>query len=263
MTKLLPFLLPFLLLSLLSTACIKSAEQLQREKRFESMSQQMGDTQGLLADLVAQMKDMQAQLDRMNGRLEEIEHQQKQVKPENLASMNETLNLVKTKQETDGAQLLQIQAELKEQRGFIEKVTESLAAVKESAKSVSRTEKKKSARGELERGLEQIKKNDYAGARTILEGLIDHEGLTPGDRNKVLHGLGKVEYYAGNHEKAMVYFSKIFTKFPRASLAPSSLLFIGKSLEKMGKPDEAKQAFKKVVEDYKNTNEANEARKQL
>ena len=256
-------LLPFLLLSLVSTACIKSAEQIQREKRFESMTLQMGDTQGLMADLVAQMKDMQYQLGRMNGRLEELEHRQKQVNPENLASMSETLNLLKTKQEADSVQLTQIQAELKEQRGFIEKVTASLSAVKETTKTASRAEKKKSAKGDLEDGLALIKKNEFADARTLLEGIIDHKDLTPGDKNKVLHGLGKVEFYTGNPDKAMVYFSKIFTKFPRASLAPSSLLFIGKSLEKMGKKSEATQAFKKVVEDYKDTNEANEARKQL
>ena len=61
----------------------------------------------------------------------------------------------------------------------------------------------------------------------------------------------------------MIYFSKIFTKYPRASLASSSLLYIGKSLNKMGKKDEARQAFMKVIEDYKDTKEANEARKEI
>ncbi|NDD86069.1 hypothetical protein EBZ38_17555, partial [bacterium] len=87
--------------------------------------------------------------------------------------------------------------------------------------------------------------------------------LSQGDKNKLLHGLGKVEYFSGNLEKAMVYFSKIFTKYPKATLAPSSLLFIGRSLNKMGKKDEAKEAFKKVIEDYKDTKEANEARKEI
>jgi len=252
----------FLLASLfvLSTACIKTADQVNREKRFDRISEQMGDTQGLLADVVSQMKDMQTQLDRMNGRLEELEHKQKQVNPENLNKMGETLNVLKTQQETDTATLAQIQNELKEQRAFMEKVTEGLAALKEKPAPAA---KKKSVKEELERGLSLIKDDKYSDARKELEPLIDHSDLTPGDRNKVLHGLGKVEYYTGNHEKAMVYFSKIFTKFPRASLAPSSLLFIGRSLEKMGKKEEAKQAFQKVVEDYKGTKEANEAKQRL
>jgi TolA-binding protein len=250
-------------LIVLSTACIKTADQVNREKRFESMSEQMKDSQGLVADLVGQMKDMQGQLDKMNGKIEELEHRQKQANPETV-KMAETLNVMKTQQEAESTQLLQIQNELKEQRAFIEKVTASLAeASKQKEAPVTKTAKKKNARSDLETGLEHIKQNKYDDARIELEALIDHDDLTPGDHNKVLHGLGKVEYYTGNSDKALVYFSKIYTKFPKASLAPSSLLFIGRSLAKMGKKDEAKEAFAKVVEDYKGSKEANEAKKEL
>ncbi len=246
-------------LILLSTACIKTAEQVQREKRFESMNEQMKDSQGLVADLLAQMKDMQSQLNKMNGRIEEIEHRQQQVNPENINKMSETLNVIKAKQDADSTALMQIQSELKEQRTFMEKVTQSLASTKEAPKA----SKKKSAKGELAVGLQLIKKGKYPEAKDVLEGLIDHEDLSPGDHNKILHGLGKVEYYSGNLDKALVYFSKIYTRFPKASLAPSSLLFIGRSLAKMGKKDEAKEAFSKVMEDYKGSEEANEAKKEL
>lgn len=246
-----------LVLVLFSTACIKTAEQVQREKRYETMTQQFGDSQGLLANMVTQLKDMQSQLDKMNGRLEEIEHKQSKVDPEQLKAMSESMALMKTQQETQTTQLLEIQNELKVQRGFIEKVTSSLAAAKAAPA------KKKSAKSEMNEGLQQIKKDKFADARKTLEPLIDHADLTAGNRNKVLHGLGKVEYYTGNHEKAMVYFSKIFTKYPRSSLAPSSLLFIGRSLGKMGKKEEAKQAYLKVIEDYKGSKEANEAKKEL
>lgn len=245
----------------LFTSCIKTADQVNREKRFDNMSEQLKDSQGLVADMVGQLKDMQKQLDRMNGKLEELEHKQTQANPET-AKLTESMNLMKTQQETEAAQLLQIQNELKEQRSFIEKVTASMAAMKDK-EPVSKVSKKKSARSELAEGLELIKKDKYAEARTELESLIDHDDLTPGDHNKVLHGLGKVEYYTGNPEKALVYFSKIYTKYPKASLAPSCLLFIGRSLNKMGKKDEAKQAFAKVVEDYKGSKEANEAKKEL
>ena len=255
------FLITFLFV--ISTSCIKTAEQVQREKRFESMSDQVGDTQGLVADLLAQMKSMQSQLDKMNGRLEEMEHRQGKMNPEDVAKMNENLNFLKTQQEGDATQLLQIQNELKGQRAFIEKVTASLGSVSENRASVTKSSKKKGAKTELTESLNLIKNNKFNEARTELEGLIDHKDLSPGEKNRVLHGLGRTEFYSGNHEKAMIYFSKVFTKFPKASLAPSSLLFIGKSLEKMGKKDEAKQAFQKVVEDYSGTKEANEARKEL
>ncbi len=135
-------LISLISLIVLSTACIKTADQVNREKRFESMSEQMKDSQGLVADLVSQMKDMQQQLDKMNGRLEEIEHRQKQVDPQNIAKMNETMNVMKTQQETESQQLLAIQNELKEQRAFLEKVTQSLAAVKDAPAPKSSKKKK-------------------------------------------------------------------------------------------------------------------------
>lgn len=241
-----------------STACIKTADQVNREKRFESMSEQMKDSQGLVADVVAQLKDMQSQLDRMNGKIEEIEHRQKQIDPQNINKMNENLTLLKTQQETDSAQLLQIQNEQKEQRAFLEKVTKSLSAVADKPKT-----QKKSAKTDLDSALDLVKKNKYAPARSELEALIDHSELTSGDHNKVLHGLGRVEYYTGHYDKALVYFSKIYTKYPKSSLAPNSLLFIGRSLDKMGKKDEAKEAYAKVSEDYPNSKEAKEAKSAL
>jgi TolA-binding protein len=252
--------LTFIFTLLLSVACIKTADQVHREKRFDSMTEQLRDSQGLVADLIAQMKDMQGQLDRMNGRLEVLEHRQKdQVKSQDVTNMNETLALLKSKQETDSQQLTQIQAELKEQRGFIEKVTQSLESLgKNSAKP-----QKKNAKAELNSALDLVKNNKYSEARKELEALIDHPDLSAGDHNKVFHGLGRVEFYTKSYEKALVYFSKVFSKYPKSSMAPSSLLFIAKSLDKMKKKDEAKEAFAKVVEDYPNTSEANEAKKEL
>ena len=266
MTKLFPILMIFIF----STSCIKTAEQLQREKQFDSITNQVGDTQGIVADLVSQIKNMQSQLDKMNGRLEEVEHRQNQVNGAQIAKTSEDFNLMKSQQEADKLLLTELQNEMKEQRAFIEKVTNSLSHLKTTTASSSsqtsnssKPSKKKSERDELNHGLSLVKNHKYEDARKTLESLIDHQNLSSGDKNKVLHGLGKVEYFLGNHEKAMVYFSKIFTRFPKATLAPSSLLFIGRSLDKMGKKDEAKEAFKKVIEDYNGTKEANEAKKEI
>jgi TolA-binding protein len=108
-----------------------------------------------------------------------------------------------------------------------------------------------------------VKQGKLSQARPELEALIDAEGLTPGDNNKLLHGLGRVEYGLKNYDKALVYFSKVYTKYPKASLAPSSLLFIARSLKKLGKTDEAKEAFNRVAEDYPDSSEAAEAKKEI
>lgn len=256
-------ILSVVLLLILSTACIKTAEQVNREKRFDAMSENLKDSQGLLADVVTQMKDMQHQLDKLNGRVEELEHRQKQIDPQQITKMNESLTLLQTQQQADSEQLTKIQAELKEQRGFLEKVTASLSAMGSEKEKPRASSKKKSAKAELIDALELVKEGKYKEAKPELEALIDAEGLTPGDNNKIMHGLGRIEYYTKNYEQALVYFSKIYTKFPKASLAPSSLLYIAKSLKKLGKSAEAKEAFTRVSEDYPGSHEAAEAKKEI
>ncbi len=134
-----------LVVLILSIGCIKTAEQVEREKKVENISGQMSDTQGLVANLLTQLKSMQSQLDKMNGKIEEIEHRQGQMTPENISRLNESVNLLKTQQETDSVQLLQIQNELKEQRAFLEKVTTSLSSVKTNNESSAKSSKKKKA----------------------------------------------------------------------------------------------------------------------
>jgi TolA-binding protein len=244
------------------TSCIKTAEQVQREKRFENMSEQMKDSQGLVADLIGQMKDMQSQLDKLNGKVEELEHRQKQVKPDELHKMAENMNQIKTQQESEATQLLQIQNELKEQRVFIEKVTKSLDAMGKEAAAPKRSQKK-SAKEELNSAIELVNKHKYSAAREGLEALINNPDLNPSENNKLFHGLGRVEYNTKNYDQALVYFSKIYTKYPKATLAPSSLLFIGRTLKKMGKNDEGKEAFNKLIEDYPKSKEAKEVKHEL
>ena len=250
--------LSYFFLLVLSLSCIKTADQVNREKRVESMSEQMKDSQGLVADMVSQMKDIQSQLDKMNGRIDELEHKNKKIDPEAINKMSENMGVIKTQQEAQSSQLLQIQNELKEQRAFIEKVTANLSHVSTGNKS-----QKKSAKSELEHALGLIKQDAFTDAKSELETLIDHPELSLGDHNKVFHGLGKVEYYIKNYEKSLIYFSKIYSKYPKSSLAASSLLFIGQNLEKMGKKDEAKEAYAKVVEDYAGSKEAKEAKKEM
>jgi len=252
--------LSFFFLLVLSVSCIKTAEQVNREKRIDSMNTQLANSQGLVADLLTQMRDMQSQLDKLNGRIDEVENRNRKIDPEGINKLGEAVTMVKTQQDGQTTQLQQIQVELKDQKAFLEKLMTSLKSDNSQKESKSQ---KKSAKSDLARGLALVKGNDYAEARNVLEELIDHPDFSPGENNKVIHGLGKIEYYTKKYEKGLVYFSKIYSKYPKSSLASSSLLFIGRSLEKMGKKDEAKEAFAKVVEDYPESPEAKEAKKEM
>lgn len=247
-----------LLVSLfLLASCLKTAEQVQREKKMAEIPDQVQSSQKMMSDLLIQMKDLRSQVNTMNGRIEELEYRQGQTDPEKDKKSSETMNLIQNQQTAQATQLEEIKAELKEQRTFLEKVTSSLKNIS------SGDTKKKSAKSELNSALGLVTSNKFSDARKELENLIGNPELTAGDINKLYHGLGRVEFYTKSYDKALVYFSKIYTKYPKASLAPSSLLFIARSLSNLGKKDEAKEAFEQVTKQYAGSKEADEAKKEI
>lgn len=121
MTKSLLIISLFLLAS-----CLKTAEQVQREKKMAEIPDQVQSSQKMMSDLLIQMKDLRAQMNTLNGRIEELEYKQGQTDPEKEKKSSETMNLIQNQQTAQATQLEEIKAELKEQRAFLEKVTSSL-----------------------------------------------------------------------------------------------------------------------------------------
>ncbi len=246
----------------MTSSCIKTAEQLKREKKFEAMSEQLSDSQNIVTDLMSQIKLVQNQLDLLNGRLEEVEFKQKQVDPSSLKSVSEDISIIKNQREADSKDLLEIKNQIKDQQIFLEKITKSLSQISTN-KNSNQNGKKKTAKDELIEALSLVKKNKYDQSKPLLLELLNSNELSAGDMNKALHALGKIEYQGKNFDQALVYFSKVYSKYPKSSLAPSSLFFIGKSLKTLGKTEEAKEAFVKLTEDYPQSRESSDAKKEL
>lgn len=234
--------------------CLKTAEQVKREQRVENMSQQLADSQNIVADLTVALKNLQQQIDQLNGKVEELQHQQKGLNASEIKSLQESMEVVKQQvnsiNETQKAQ----GADLTQQRAFIEKVTEKLGKMSTSHDGSS----KKNPKSDVGTAWTLIKKKKYAEAKTLLEGIVEDAEVDPADQNKALHAMGVLEYQQKNYEQGLVYFSKVFTKYPKSSLAPSSLLFIGRSLNRLGKKAEAKQAYEELKSNYPESSAAKE-----
>ena len=110
----------------LLASCLKTAEQVQREKKMAEIPDQVQSSQKMMSDLLIQVKDLRSQVNTLNGRIEELEYKQGQTDPEKDKKSFETMNLIQNQQTAQATQLEEIKAELKEQRSFLEKVTASL-----------------------------------------------------------------------------------------------------------------------------------------
>lgn len=244
-------LILLLSLSLLATACLKTAEQLRREQRVESMSQQLSESQNIVADLTVMLKNLQSQIDALNGRLDVI---QKNSDDKNSAQSKEIADLT-TQVQTLSNSVVQMEEEVKAQRGFVEKVTTKLGSI-----SAAPTNNPSDAKTVISQAKSLIKKKKYSDAKSKLESLVNDSSVSSADMNKILYHLGEIEFTQKQWEKSLVYFSKIYTKYPKSSLAPSSLLFIGKALKALGKNDESKQAFDELKANYPGSSAAKEVK---
>jgi len=235
--------------------CLKTAEQVKREQRIDNMSQQLSDSQNIVADLTVMLKNLQSQIDTLSGQIEELQQSQKELKAADLKGMSENVNLLKqqveTLQQTQNTQT----EELKQQRGFIEKVTEKLGKLNTAAPSP-----KKNPKDEIAEARKLINRKKWDDAKGILDQLIGNNAIPASDMNKGLFCLGEVEYGKKKWEKSLGFLSKIYTKYPKSSLAAPSLLHIGRALEKLGKKDEAAQAFQELRSQYPGSAAAKEVR---
>lgn len=246
------------LLTFTAVSCLKTAEQVKREQRVETMSQQLADSQNIVADMTVMLKSLQTQIDQLSGKVEELQHAQKATSGVNFQEMNENLNLLRQQVQSLSETQKQHGQEITEQRSFIEKVTDKLGKMGTQRSDSA----KKNPKSDIETARALIQKKKYSDAREILEGMVDNSEVTPGDQNKALHALGTIEYEQKNFEKGLVFFSKVYTKYPKSSLAPSSLLFIARSLAKLGKKEEAKQAFSEVITNYPGSSSAKDAKRE-
>lgn len=244
------------------TSCIKTADQVNRERQLTTMSSQLTDSQGLVGQMLKQMQSMQDQLETLTGKVEEMENKQTLINPEKIKENGQDIVILKTKADTQINELAVLREELRNQKAFAEKVTQGLKTLNQQA-APAPAPASKTTKQKMHEALEMVSNNKYAAAKAILETLVEHKDLNAADHNKVFHGLGRAELYSNNADKALVYLSKIVMNYPRSSLAPNSLYLIGKSFQKLNKKDEANQAFNKLLTDYPDSSDAAKAKKEL
>jgi TolA-binding protein len=76
--------------------------------------------------------------------------------------------------------------------------------------------------------------------------------------------LGEIAYKQKNYKKALAYYKKSITLYPKKTSYTDKLLYhTGISFEKLGMKKEAKLTFKKLIHDFKNSKYASIAKKEL
>jgi len=107
-----------------------------------------------------------------------------------------------------------------------------------------------------------LAKGDYDGAINALNSLKESGNKEIGN-DALLLSLGECYFAKKEYDKAEGTFRSLIDAIPDSKWLPSAYFLIANSLVNLGKPEEAKTFYQKVIESYPQSVEAKQAKKQL
>jgi TolA-binding protein len=252
----------------LFTGCLKTADQIEREKKVDNLSEELTASHKTVADLMLLVKEQQAKINAINGQFEEIEHKQTTQTSrvvddlkKQISLLNEQVSALQNDNKALNTKMEELSTKVDEQKAFIEKVTHSLG--KMSSDTKGQDESTSDIGDAYEKAVKLMAAKKYNDAKDIFLELIADKSQKASIVNKSHFQLGMIEFKRKKYEDALVFFSKVYTQYPESSVAPSALFHLGKSFKAMKKVEEANSSFSELIEKYPKAKEASLAKKEL
>jgi TolA-binding protein len=255
------FILPLLVI-LITTSCFKTAQEIERDKRVDQLLIQKEQSGKLVANLTQQVQELEGRLASTSGQIQEMDHLQKTSQEktflttkENLAKLNAQVSLLTKSNEKQANDLNNLKIKVNSQSTYIKKVNTSLGTI------VNTGSKSKSG-SKLQEANKLFEKSKLTAAFDKYNEVLSESKINAAQKNAVYYNLGLISYWKKEFEDCISYMSKIYTKYPRSSYAPKSLLYIARAFKKMNKKDEANATFDAVIKKYPKTKHARNAKKE-
>lgn len=255
------------LLALVTISC-KTQEQVRRESMIDQMAVQVGQGQKSNAEVNLRLQSLQEQVSEVAGRVEEINHASQETQKEQMQSLKSQIEALEQGNMARDKEIDTLKATIEEQKKFIDQVLESLKEIGANKKSArGRSASKRSSKvSDYDQAMKDYEKGSYKNAKGPLSKFINDKKLTSSQRARALHNLAMIEYLEKNYESSMVFFSRLYTEYPKSSLNSSGLLHLGLSFKHLKKKQEAKQTLNELINRYptsKNAKTAKSVLKQL
>lgn len=250
--KFIVLILPIVLL----TSCFKTAEEIKREKEID---RQLNQSSKIIAELRTELNNLRGTVAATSGQIEEIDYKTKTSKAETLEDITQRLDqlteqvkVLAEENKSTQQQLASINADIGKQKKYISKVTGTLSEMSGSSSSDLLTKANKA-----------FSKNQQKKAKDLYQEVLNQGKISNATKNKVYYNLGLLEYWGSQYNNALIYFSKIYDKYPRSSKAPGSLFYIGLSFKKQKEKAKASAIFQELINKYPKSPFAKKAKKEL
>jgi len=247
-----------LTLSLLLTSCFKTAAELKRERDIDS---QLTQSSRIIAELTSQVSELKGGLASNSGQLEEYDHRSKtnaEVQQVNfsqtVAQLSEQVKVLIEDNKLTQSQVAALSQDVKKQQNFIKKVTGTLSTMSSTPKT---------GKSLLNQAHKNFEKNHLTKAMPMYERVLSENKINNSQKNHVYFNLGYIKFHKKKYEEAKVYFSKIYTKYPKSSYAPRSLLYLARTFKKQNKTDVSSALFDELIAKFPKSKQAIIAKKEM
>lgn len=256
----------YLLMVLFFTSgCFKTAEEIRREKQVDQMSVQLEQSSKLVATLTQQVSSLQARLDSTSGQLEEIgykttsnQQETQETFTQTTAQLAQQLTILKNDVDQNKSSLNSIQDSLNAQQKYLNKLNTTLAKLTGINSSTN-----SSSKSLLKDAHNAFEKNMQKEAKELYEQVLSVGNLNASQRNQVWFNLGLLDYWSKNYSDSSVWFSKIYTKYPKSTLAPRSLLYLARNFNNLGQKEESIATYATLIKEFPKSSHAKKAKKEM
>lgn len=247
--------LTLVFITLTLTGC-KTQEEIAQGQMVENLNLQVSESQKLTAEATVRMQQLEERMNNITGQVEESGHQRQTTTQNQIKELKDKLIVIEENNKTLNTDVANIKNSLAEQKEYLDKVLKSLTKI-----SKAKPAKKKSS--PYDNAMAAYKRGKYKTAKAQLQDLLNGKKVKGSKRARVLHNLGMSSFILKENDQALIYFSKLFTDYPKSSFNKNGLLFLGKSFKRMNKKEEAKQTLNELISRFPKAKQVGEAKKLL
>ncbi len=227
----------------------KTQEEIQREETIDKAVVQVGENQKLLAQSAIKLQAVEEALAKITGKMDEVQYNNQQTYGQKMTEINGRIDLL---EQSNNA----LSQEMEDQKDYTKKVIKALD-------KLSTTSPKKSTGGAYQEAVRNYQRGRYKTAKKQFLRLLDKKRVKGAQRARALHNLGMISYMDKSNEQTLVYFSKLYTDYPKSSYNKNGLLVLAKTFQRLGRKDKAKATLEELLSKFPKAKQKKEAQKIL
>lgn len=252
----------------------KTQADIQRERTVETINQQLVQSQKTNANANLRLQAIEEQVQRLTGMVDETQQKRNETDKENV-SLKEKVSMLEENNRKQNEAIRMLAEKVAEQTKYLEEVVKTLNNLSEQKPE---TKKESKNRGnELSVGVDDkdsdanaggfqaavglYKSKNYADAKSIFLDLLEDKKTKRKEKEGSLQYLGLIEYRSKNYEEAKVYFSRLFSEYPKSTYNATGLLYLARTFSELKQKSEAQMTLEELITRFPDSKEAKEGAK--